>query len=146
MTTLQYVSIDSRDSIDNQKSSEMTVNLSHPIQNAKTVSVISFSTPNELYNIKEDANSFQIQVWSTSTVQPVIYKFEIIPGLYTMQRLVDACNESIVAKLTAGVSLTFTLLASYKDQFTTASTSQHTKNFSLYHVTKPEFTNPFYTD
>jgi hypothetical protein len=101
--------------------------------------LISFSTPNELYNIKEGANSFQIQVFSTTNVQPVLYNFSIEPSLYTMQRLVDACNEAITAQTIVGVTVSFSLLASYKVEFTSTSTSTTQKYVALYHVNKTEF-------
>ena len=140
MTTLQYVSIDSRNRVESELSSEITVNLSHPIHRAKTVSCISFSTPNELYNVKRGSNVFYVEVYSTSQQSTIIYDFTIEPSLYTMQRLVDACNEAILAKGNlVGITISFALLASYKVTFSTTATSTTVKYVSLYHVNKKSF-------
>ena len=139
MTTLQYVSIDSRNRVESELSSEITVNLSHPIHRAKTVSCISFSTPNELYNVKRGSNVFYVEVYSTSQQSTIIYDFTIEPSLYTMQRLVDACNEAILAKGNlVGITISFTLLASYKVTFSTTATSTTAKYVSLYHTNKSD--------
>ena len=140
MTTLQYVSIDSRNRVESENDSEITVNLSHPIHRAKTVSCISFSTPNELYNIKDDNNIFNIEVYSTTNQLTALYEFTIPPDLYTMQRLVDACNEAISAKGSlVGITISFALLASYKVTFSTTASSTTVKYVSLYHVNKKSF-------
>jgi hypothetical protein len=141
MTTLQYVSVDSRNRVESETNSEITVNLSHPIHNAKTVSCISFSTSNEIYNVMEGNNKFYIEVYSTTSISTALYDFEIPPNLYTMQLLVDACNDAITAKGTlTGITINFSLLASYKVLFTCNNTSTTQKYVSLYHVNKSSFT------
>ena len=141
MTTLKYVTIDLRNQIENEKTSKMTVHLSHPIQGAKTVSMISLSTPNEIYNIRDKYNTFKIQVYSTTgSVGTAIYEYEIIPGLYTMQALVDSCNATITTGTTiVGANVTFTLLANYRVEMTTTNTSNYPKYVALYHSYKNDF-------
>jgi hypothetical protein len=141
MTTLKYVTIDSRNRIEIEKTSKMTVHLSHPIHSAKSVSMISLSTPNEIYNIRDKYNTFKIQVYSTTgNVGTAMYEYEIIPGLYTMQALVDACNAAITAGTSiVGATVIFTLLANYRVEMTTNNTSSYPKYVALYHSYKDNF-------
>ena len=61
---IQYVMCDSKHQrhhlIEEAGTSKMSINLNHPIENPASVELISFSTANELFNVKFDNNTFAI--------------------------------------------------------------------------------------
>ena len=97
-----YVHINSADRKPHETSSKMTVHLSDPIQKAVSVKMVSFTTPNEFFNIIKGNNIFQIKIqdFSDATVAeevfPIDLDFVLPPGIYTTSEIVDRINSALL--------------------------------------------------
>ena len=137
---VKYVLIDSkhqRHHIDERGTTKIQVKLNQPIEHATTVEVSSFSTSNELYNVKTGENKFSFIVYNLSIASPTIkvYTFGVIPGMYTISDLVDTCNLQISGSdftAVTNVTANFFLLSSNKVQLTTSSTGTGKRRLILY--------------
>ena len=94
---IQYVNIDSRHRLGHEQKARLDVKLSKPIQNAKSVSVASFSVPNEFYNIIDNNNTLTIitQVYDSVILKPSVYTFNT--GFFTIEDLVDDLSNQLSA-------------------------------------------------
>jgi UDP-N-acetylmuramate-alanine ligase len=113
---IKYVMIDSkhqRHHIDERGTTKIQVKLNQPTEHAITVELSSFSTANELYNVKTGENTFSFIVYNLSIASPTIkvYTFGVIPGMYTISELVDACNVQISGSDFTSVTVTKLLLS-----------------------------------
>jgi hypothetical protein len=137
---VKYVLIDSkhqRHHIDERGTTKIQVKLNQPIEHATTVEVSSFSTANELYNVKTGENTFTFIVYNLSIATPdvKVYTFGVIPGMYTISELVDACNLQISGSDFTAVTFitaTFLLLSSNKVQLTATSTGTGKRRLIFY--------------
>jgi len=117
--------------------STIKVDLNHHIENAISVEVSSFSTANELFNVKADNNKFTMMIYNLSgTPNFKINTYTVQPGLYTIAELIDICNAEIVGApmgtVSAPVSVEFLLLGNNKVQLNTSSSSGQFKRLVLY--------------
>ena len=128
--------------------STIKVDLNHHIENAISVEVSSFSTANELFNVKADNNKFTMMIYNLSgTANFKINTYTVQPGLYTIAELIDVVNAEIagapMGTSGAPVSVEFLLLASNKVQLNTSSSSGQFKRLVLY-SNSTEFHNSIY--
>ena len=90
MTQYEYIYVDSKHAKDHETDSEMTVNLSHPIMNARSVKLISFSSPNEFFNVCDNNNSIVLLSYTLSGVQTSIgQSYRITNGLHSISEIKD---------------------------------------------------------
>ena len=141
----QYVVIDSTHQRNHETSSKMDIILNKPIHHATSVEVVSFSTANELYNIREGNNVAHFIIWDIQTAnadnQPInVYPFAITfePGFWRTVDIVAHLTEqhqAIVAEngWTTNVDITFSLLATNNIQITASSTSSFKRRMTLHY-------------
>jgi hypothetical protein len=91
-TSHEYLYIDSRHSKKSEYTSKMDIQLSHPILNAKSFSVCSFSTANEFFNIRAPHNTLIIGVLSDQKEEPTHTTYTIPPGLYDIPTIIEKLN------------------------------------------------------
>lgn len=141
----RYVTVDSRHRRMHEDTSEISVELSNPIQNAVSVSCISFSTPNEIYNITKQNNTFILQPFSITAGSPHAQNIDsektyTLPlGLYTLIQIVALMNEAIEASPIEYYTVGFELLASNKTSVSVSCTGTQKKFICLYHKNEISF-------
>ena len=129
----QYVYVDSQHRRSHETDSKITVNLSTPLEHCRSVTVESFSCPNEFDNVREDSSYLTFKHFRIYTPPPNVPIYEplctvgpIPNGLYSMEALCTALND-IDADQTAAENananpkrptMTFTLTANKKIQIT----------------------------
>ena len=93
-----YLHIDSKDRMQHETSSKMSIRLSTPIQKATSVKLVSLSLANELYNIDEGNNVLTIHIQDCTVpnvleiVEPLAIVIRVPAGVYTTERLIEAIN------------------------------------------------------
>jgi hypothetical protein len=128
--------------------STIKVDLNHHIENAISVEVSSFSTANELFNVKADNNKFTMMIYNMSgTPNFKINTYTVQPGLYTITELIDVVNAEIdgapMGTVSAPVSVEFLLLGNNKVQLNTSSASGQFRRLVLY-SNSTDFHNSIY--
>ena len=88
----EYLYLDSKHSRLEEKTSKLSIQLTHPIHHAKTVSLASFSTANEIYNIREPFNNITVGVVSDNGSKPEHQTYIITKRLYDIESLVVTNN------------------------------------------------------
>jgi hypothetical protein len=111
--------------------------LNHHIEKAISVEVSSFSTANELFNVKADNNKFTMMIYNMSgTANFKNQTYTVSPGLYTISELIDVVNAEIagapMGTVSAPVSVEFLLLGNNKVQLNTSSASGQFRRLVLY--------------
>jgi hypothetical protein len=137
---VKYVMIDSkhqRHHTIEKGASTIKVDLNHHIENAISVEVSSFSTANELFNVKADNNKFTMMIYNLSgTANFKVNTYTVSAGLYTIAELIDICNAQIAGDPMgtgqAPVSVEFLLLGNNKVQLNTSSSSGQFRRLVLY--------------
>lgn len=96
----EYISISSAFQAHHEDDSKIHVQLSRPIQYAKSVRLVSFSTSNEFFNIEAGNNIMMSFVYYHKTVTPPPVKCPVVipPGFYESWRLIELINESLVLR------------------------------------------------
>jgi hypothetical protein len=117
----------------------LDIRLDHPIENAINVQMMSFSSPNDYYNVRAQADRFESMLYNFSPSTPFIEKksYQIPIGLYTITQLVDALNVAAAADPFGTVgspTLTpqFALLSTNKVSITCSSTGTGIRRYVLY--------------
>ena len=86
----KYLFIDSQTADQTTLSSpynpRLDIRLDHPIENAISVQLMSFSAPNDNFNVRAGKNRFESMLYNFSPSVPVIEKssYQIPVGLYTI--------------------------------------------------------------
>ena len=118
---------------------QLDIRLDHPIENAISVQMMSFSSPNDYYNVRAHADRFECMLYNFSVATPFIERrsYQIPTGLYTITQLVDALNEAATANpfgTAASPTLTpvFSLLSTNKVSITCSSSGAGIRRFTLY--------------
>jgi hypothetical protein len=118
---------------------QLDIRLDHPIENAIGVQLMSFSSPNDYYNVRAHADKFQCMLYNLGGVTESIERksYTIPTGLYTITQLVDALNAAATASPfsgtgTAVLTPVFSLLASNKVAINCSSTGTGTRRFVLF--------------
>jgi hypothetical protein len=143
----EYVYVDSKDRKYHEEKSEITVTMSQPILHAKSVKVVSFSVPNEFYNVIDGNNSFSARVYNVNNnTKSAIKNYVLGAGLYSLIDMVTALNALFQAdKLTEGgtnTTLTLNLLASGKVSLNIVGDGVNThKRAILYYPRNGQFQN-----
>jgi hypothetical protein len=117
----------------------LNIKLDHPIKNATKVQLMSFSSPNNYSNVRENNNSFDCMLYNYVAV-PFIERrsYRIDPGLYTISELVEALNVAAAAepfgRTPGSPTLTpvFSLLANNRVTITCSSAGNTIRRFTLY--------------
>jgi hypothetical protein len=94
-TSYEYLYINSRNSKKIDTTSRMNIELTTPLLNAKSVSVCSFSTANEFFNVREPHNTITIGVLSATDgdqFTPTLQKYTIPNGLYDIPTIIAKLN------------------------------------------------------
>jgi hypothetical protein len=133
--TYEYIYINSRNSKKSDTTSRMNIELTTPLLNAKTVSVCSFSTANEFFNIREPNNTVTIGVLSeadSAQFEPTLETYTIPPGLYDMPTVIAKLNELMEAIQPNSVWCTFAQTPQGKTTFSVQSNSTPKKRAFLY--------------
>jgi hypothetical protein len=127
-----YLHIDSKDRMQHETSSKMSIRLSTPIQKATSVKLVSLSLANELYNIDEGNNvlTINIQDFSDAVVGEAIEPLEIVirvpAGIYTTEQLIEDINTLLLDELVGAMGdarnldITFELSDDYRVRIVTA--------------------------
>lgn len=116
---VEFVYIDSKHRKYHETKSEIEINLTSPINHAKSVKVVSFSTANEFHNVIDGNTTFSVRLYNVATNNKSPIKNYVLPsGLYSLQEMIDQLNVLFQAdKLVEGSSnttLTLNLLANGK--------------------------------
>jgi len=114
--------------------SEINIRLDHPIENATSVQMMSFSTPNNMHNVRGHNSSFECMLYNLSLQVPTIERrsYQIPPGLYTITELVDILNEAATANPFANMTPVFSLSITNKVSITCSSTGAGIRRFVLF--------------
>jgi hypothetical protein len=117
----------------------LDIRLDHPIENAIGVQLMSFSSPNDNYNVRAGNDRFESMLYNFSPAVPFIEKrsYQIPVGLYTITQLVDALNVAAAANpFGTGGSPTLTpvfrLLTTNKVSITCSFTGTGIRRYVLY--------------
>ena len=133
--TYEYIYINSRNSKKSEATSRMHIELNHPIINAKSVSVASFSTANEFFNVREPNNTVTIGVLSeavSAQSTPTLKTYTIPEGLYDIPTVIAKLNELTEATQPNLVWCTFSQTPQGKTTLTVQSNSTPKKRAFLY--------------
>ena len=114
--------------------------LDHPIENAINVQMMSFSSPNDYYNVRATNDLFESMLYNFSAAVPFIEQrsYQIPTGLYTITQLVDALNVAAAADpfgTTPGsptLTPVFALLSTNKVSITCSSAGAGIRRYVLY--------------
>jgi hypothetical protein len=152
----QYVYIDSNHRRSHETDSKITVNLSTPLEHCKSVTVESFSCPNEFDNIREESSFLTFKhyrIYPAPANVPVYDQLctvgPIPNGLYSMEALCTALNEISAEQKSAESAnanpkrptFTFTLLADKKIQITLEKVAgAYSSRYTLYSPDDTDFT------
>ena len=135
MTQYEYIYVDSKHALDHETDSEMTVNLSNPIMNARSVKLISFSSPNEYHNVTDNNNS--IVLWAyplNGTLPPVSERYTIKNGLHSIAEIVDLLNIEFIKKpLSSASTQEMTLLANNRVKLQVSHSTNPPKKMVMYY-------------
>ena len=114
--------------------SEVNIRLDHPIENATSVQMMSFSTPNNMHNVRGHNDRFECMLYNLSGASPSIERksYQIQPGLYTITELVDNLNTAATADPFANMTPVFSLLSTNKVAITCSSTGTGIRRFVLF--------------
>jgi len=119
--------------------SEIKIRLDHPIENATSVQMMSFSTPNNMHNVRGHNDRFECMLYNLSLASPSIERrsYQIQPGLYTITELVDSLNAAASANpfgTAASPTLTpvFSLSSTNKVSINCSSTGTGIRRFVLF--------------
>ena len=114
--------------------SEVNIRLDHPIENATSVQMVSFSTPNNMHNVRGHNSRFECMLYNLSLAVPTIERrsYQIPPGLYTITELVDTLNNVASADPFANMTPVFSLLSTNKVAITCSSTGAGIRRFVLF--------------
>ncbi len=143
----EYVYVDSKDRKYHENKSSMLVNLSEPIMHPKSVRVVSFSVPNEFYNVIDGNTSFSARVYNVNTNnKSPIKNYVLGAGLYSLTEMITALNALFQTdKIVEGGSnttLTLTLLANGKVSLNIVGDGTNThKRAILYYPRDGQFQN-----
>ena len=117
----------------------LDIRLDHPIENAISVQLLSFSSPNDYYNVRAQADRFESMLYNFSASTPFIEKrsYQIPVGLYTITQLVDALNVAANADPFGTVASptlipVFALLSTNKVSITCSSAGASIRRYVLY--------------
>jgi len=112
----------------------LDIRLDHPIENAIGVQLMSFSSPNDNYNVRAGNDRFESMLYNFSPAVPNIEKssYQIPVGLYTITQLVDALNVAAAANPFANMTPVFRLLTTNKVSITCSSTGTGIRRYVLY--------------
>ena len=136
-TSYEYLYIDSRHSKENETSSQMKISLTHPIHHAKSVSVCSFNTANEFFNIKAPYNTITIGVLSDTSDDPTHHIYSIPPGLYDIPSIIEKLNELTNANQPDLVWCTFAQNPQGRTTLSVQSNSNPQKRVYIYFPDEP---------
>jgi hypothetical protein len=114
--------------------SQIDIRLDHPISNAINVQVMSFSSPNDYFNVRAHADTFDCMLYNLSGVTRSIERksYKIPVGLYTVTQLVDKLNEVATANPFANMTPVFSLLSTNKVSINASSTGTQIRRFVLF--------------
>jgi hypothetical protein len=112
----------------------LDIRLDHPIENAIGVQLMSFSSPNDNYNVRSNNDRFESMLYNFSPAVPLIEKssYQIPVGLYTITQLVDALNVAAAANPFANMTPEFRLSTANKVSITCSSTGTGIRRYVLY--------------
>ena len=112
----------------------LDIRLDHPIENAIGVQLMSFSSPNDNYNVRAGNDRFESMLYNFSPAVPNIEKrsYQIPVGLYTITHLVDALNVAAAANPFGNMTPEFRLSTANKVTITCASTGTGIRRYILY--------------
>jgi hypothetical protein len=139
----KYLLIDSqiadRTTLTSPYNPRLDIRLDHPIENAISVQMMSFSSPNDYYNVRSNNDKFESMLYNYSVAVPFIERrsYQIPIGLYTITQLVDALNVAAAADpfgTPASPTLTpqFSLLSTNRVAITCSSAGAGIRRFTLY--------------
>ena len=143
----EYVYVDSKDRKYHEDKSEILVNLSKPIMHPKSVRLVSFSVPNEFYNVIDGNTSFSARVYNVNNnTKSAIKNYVLAAGLYSLVDMITALNALFQSdKITEGgtnTTLTLNLLASGKVSLNIVGDGVNThKRAILYYPRDNQFNN-----
>ena len=113
--------------------SEVKIRLDHPIERATSVQMLSFSTPNNMHNVRGHNSKFECMLYNLSGSSSIERKsYQIPPGLYTITELVDILNAAATANPFANMTPIFSLLSTNKVAITCSSTGAGIRRFVLF--------------
>jgi hypothetical protein len=106
-----YIQVDSRHRLNHEQSSKIHVQLSRPIERPKSVSLQSFGTANEYYNVLDGNNQIQIvsQIYDEQLYK--LSTYTLLSGFYTVEEIISELNRQVTdngGKLNNDSSITFT--------------------------------------
>ena len=135
----EYILVDSKHRKEHETDSKIEVQLSAPIHHAKSVKLVSFSCPNEFFNVTDLNNTFQLISYNCSkNTRASPRTVTVTPGLYSISELITVINDDLSAAYSStGISLS--LLANNKVQMVATSASSSIKRLILFHKKNTHF-------
>ena len=101
----------------------LEINLNQPIEKAISMQMMSFSCPNDFFNIRAGNNTFDCMLYTLSGTPSIERKtYTLDTGLFTIQEIVNTLNAKAAESPFGTMEPVFTLLASNKVQITCSST------------------------
>lgn len=74
------------------------IRLTDPIHDVTSVSLVSYTLPNELYNVTQYNQRAYVAAWTGSMISPAdVFEMTIPIGFYTLDKLVEAVNTQLTA-------------------------------------------------
>lgn len=95
---VEYLSIDSQFQEHHEQDSKIHVQLPRPIENAKSVRLVSFSTANEFFNIDGSNNIFTLVSYTAGNLfdEPAIFPIQFEPGYYQASEIIEELNAALI--------------------------------------------------
>jgi hypothetical protein len=123
-----------------ENGSQIRVDLPAPLLHATSVSCVSFSAPNDFFNVREPYNVFRLLIYKAVADSNAYAQFDYVvpPGLYAIGELVEklntlmAANKPQAAGSTSQVTVSLSVLASGKVTIQTAGTTNPAKAILIY--------------
>jgi hypothetical protein len=111
----------------------LEINLNQPIEKAISMQMMSFSCPNDFFNIRAGNNTFDCMLYTLSGTPSIERKtYTLDTGLFTIQEIVNTLNAKAAESPFGTMEPVFTLLASNKVQITCSSTGVQKRRFVLF--------------
>lgn len=117
----------------NNGTSTLNIQLNHPIVNATSMRMMSFSSPNDFFNVRAHNDTFDCMLYNLSGTASIERKSYKIPlGLYSIGEIVNQLNVQASASPFSNMTPVFSLLATNKVQITCSSTGTVVRRFIIY--------------
>jgi len=133
----KYLLINSQEA--NQRSatrpykSSLEIHLNQPIERAVSMQMMSFSSPNDFFNVRAHNDTFECMLYSLSGTPALERKtYTLETGLFTIQEIVNSLNAKAAESPFGTMQPVFNLSASNKVQITCSSTGTGIRRFVLY--------------